>query len=292
MSSPCPAVITAADQRDITSRCTGAVYRIFVSRPLLPPPTTGYAVIYMLDANAAFGTMTEAVRLQSARPQVTGVEPAIVVGIGFPTDLPFDLRRRTLDYTPDVDRMALAATPDGSEWPPTGGAAAFLDFIEDELKPMIAAELPINPARSVLFGHSFGGLFALYALFNRPSAFQAFVAGSPSIWFGERVILKSERNFAEKLAATAHAVRLMIAVGELEQTVSARELAANDGGKRAAWVKQNRMVENAREMASRLAELSPHGLRLAFEEFPGENHVSVIPALISKALQFALEPAS
>lgn len=287
-----PSVIPAADQRDITPRRTGAVYRLFVSRPLPlpPPPPSGYPVIYMLDANAAFGTMTEAVRMQSARPQATGVEPALVVGIGYPTDLPLDLKRRTFDYTPEVDRTALSAPPDGSAWPPTGGAGGFLDFIEDELKPMIAAELPIDPTRQVLFGHSFGGLFTLYTLFHRPHAFQAYIAGSPSIWFGERVILSAERRLADTLGDSDEEVRVMIAVGALEQTVSPRERASPGSASRAAWVEKNRMVDNAREMAARLEQLAPRGLHLAYEEFPGENHVSVIPALISRALRFALAP--
>lgn len=269
---------------------SGAEFHVFVSRPLLPPPVDGYPVVYMLDANAAFGTMTEAVRMQSARPEATGVVPAVVVGIGYPTDLPLDLARRTFDYTPEVERAALSARPDGTEWPPTGGAGAFLDFIEDELKPTIAAELPVDPRRQVLFGHSFGGLFALYALFNRPRAFQVYVAGSPSIWFGDRAILAAEQGLADALGQGAEDLRVMIAVGALEQTVSPRERAAPGSAPRAAWIERNRMVDNARELAARLERLAPRGLRLAYEEFPGENHVSVIPALISRALRFALAP--
>ena len=267
---------------------SGAEFRIFVARPLLPPPPAGYPVIYMLDGNAAFGTMTEAVRLQSARPQATGVEPAIVVGIGYPTDLPLDLERRTFDYTPDVDRTALSPRPDGSPWPPTGGAAAFLDFIEDELKPMISAELPVDPRRQALFGHSFGGLFTLYALFKKPHAFRTYIAGSPSIWFGDRAILAAERDLPALLRDGAADLRVMIAVGALEQTLSPGEQQAPAGARRAAWIEKNRMVDNARELAGRLERLSPRGVRVAYEEFPGENHVSVIPALISRALRFAL----
>ena len=210
---------------------SGAEFHVFVSRPLLPPPVDGYPVVYMLDANAAFGTMTEAVRMQSARPEATGVVPAVVVGIGYPTDLPLDLARRTFDYTPEVERAALSARPDGTEWPPTGGAGAFLDFIEDELKPTIAAV--------------------------------ALSDGGPDL-------------------------RLMIAVGALEQTPSPREGETPAGARRAAWIEKNRMVDNAREMAARLARLAPRGLQVAYEEFPGENHVSVIPPLISRALRFAL----
>lgn len=284
---PRPVTLPRTEQRPMRSR-SGAEFRIFVARPLLPPPPAGYPVIYMLDGNAAFGTMTEAVRLQSARPQATGVEPAIVVGIGYPTDLPLDPERRTFDYTPEVGRTALSPRPDGSPWPPTGGAAAFLDFIEDELKPMISAELPVDPRRQALFGHSFGGLFTLYALFKKPHAFRTYIAGSPSIWFGDRAILAAERDLPALLRDGAADLRVMIAVGALEQALSPGEQQAPAGARRAAWIEKNRMVDNARELAGRLERLAPRGVRVAYEEFPGENHVSVIPALISRALRFAL----
>lgn len=286
-----PVTLPRTEQRPMRS-CSGAEFLIFFSRPLPPPPPAGYPVIYMLDANAAFGTVTEAVRMQSARPEATGVEPAIVVGIGYPIDLPLDLERRTLDYTPAVDRTALSARRDGSEWPPTGGAGDFLNFIENEVKPAIAEELPVDPRRQVLFGHSFGGLFALYALFRRPGAFHAYVAGSPSIWFGNRVILDAEREFASTLGEGPHDLRVMITVGALEQTLSSRERETPGGARRAAWIEQNRMVDNARELAGRLERLVPHGLHVAYEELAGENHASVVPAMIGRALRFALAKAT
>lgn len=284
-----PVRIERSQQRDIVSRA-GREYRLFVSRPLAPPPPSGYPVVYLLDANAAFGTMTEAIAMQSARPHATQVAPAIVVGIGYPTALPLDTERRTLDYTPEVDRRTLGRRPDGSAWPPTGGADAFLDFIENELKPMIARDHPIDAARQALFGHSFGGLFTLHALFTRPGTFQAYIAGSPSIWFGERAILKSEREFGEMARGATRPVRLMIGVGGLEQTLSPGELAMPDGSPRGPWIERNRMVDNAREMAARLQALQKRDLTVAYEEFAGENHASVIPALVSRALRFALAP--
>lgn len=286
-----PVRIERSQQRDVTSR-TGRTYRIFISLPLVSPPLSGYPVIYMLDANATFGTMTEAVAMQSARPHATQVAPGIVVGIGYRTALPLDPERRTFDYTPEVDRQTLGARPDGSAWPPTGGADAFLDFIEQELKPIIARDFAIDADRQALFGHSFGGLFTLYALFSRPGTFQAYVAGSPSIWFGDRAILKSERAFVGRPREEGSSVRLMIGVGGLEQTLSPDEQAMPDGSPRGPWIERNRMVDNAREMAGRLQALQTSGLTVAYEEFSGENHASVVPALISRALRFALGPVS
>jgi predicted alpha/beta superfamily hydrolase len=245
----------------------------------------------MLDGNAAFGTMTEAVAMQSARTEATGVAPALVVGIGYQTSDLFDPLARTFDYTPEVDRAALSRRPDGSEWPPTGGAAAFLDFIEDELTPVISVEFFIDRTRKVLFGHSFGGLLTLYALFHRPSSFQSYIAASPSIWFGDRAILAAEREFTGGVHDLTHDLRLMIAVGGLEQTLSQQELEMPGGSPRVPWIEKNRMVDNALEMAERLERLQTPRLQVAYEELPGENHASVVPALVGRALRFALAPA-
>lgn len=287
-----PVHLPRSHQRDMVSRKSKRPYRIFVSRPLLPPPDAGYPVIYMLDGNAAFGTMTEAVAMQSARSEATGVAPAIVVGIGYATEVPLEAERRTLDYTPPVDRTALPTRrPDGTPWPPTGGAADFLDFIEDDLKPAIACDFPADPRRQALFGHSFGGLFTLYALFTRPGSFQAYVAGSPSIWFGERAILKAERAFASDAQCGWSNLRLLIGVGSLEQSLTPREQEAPENSSRAPWIERNRMVDNAREMASRLAALPHDRLHVEYVEFAGENHGSVVPSLIGRALRFAAPAA-
>lgn len=52
-----------------------------------------------------------------------------------------------------------------------GGTGKLVDFIENELIPRIAEMVILDPMRRSLFGHSFGGLFTLYALFERPCLF-------------------------------------------------------------------------------------------------------------------------
>ena len=54
--------IPGTEQWTLKSR-RGAEYRIMVFKPESAPPAEGYPVIYMLDANAVFGTVAEKVRL-------------------------------------------------------------------------------------------------------------------------------------------------------------------------------------------------------------------------------------
>jgi predicted alpha/beta superfamily hydrolase len=54
----------------------------------------------------------------------------------------------------------------------------FLSFIEKELIP--AVEKNYNLADRILYGHSFGGGFTLYAMINRPGLFDQYIASSPT----------------------------------------------------------------------------------------------------------------
>jgi predicted alpha/beta superfamily hydrolase len=63
-----------------------------------------------------------------------------------------------------------------------GGGQAYETFLVDELKPFIETRYAVDPQRSVLFGHSLGGLFAATVLVRRPRAFSGYLIASPSIW--------------------------------------------------------------------------------------------------------------
>ena len=57
--------IPGTEQLDITTH----PYRLFIFKPNTTPPETGFPVMYVLDGNSLFGTMVEAIRLQSRRPE-------------------------------------------------------------------------------------------------------------------------------------------------------------------------------------------------------------------------------
>ncbi|MFS0838463.1 alpha/beta hydrolase [Paenibacillus sp. 1P03SA] len=267
-----------SEQRTMHSRAKNREYRIFIAVPEGEPPASGFPVVYVLDANSVFGTMVEAVRVQSRAPQRTGVIPAIVVGIGYPTDGPFHPARH-YDFTRDIRVEELPFKLREGERPEHGGAGAFMAFIEEELKPAIEETYPIDRRRQTIFGHSLGGLFVLHLLFARPEAFQCYIAGSPSIHWNKRVLLEEEQAFASRLSASAGQspgeladIKVFLAIGELEKS-------HHTGG-----------GENASELCGRLSALAPCGVEAVYKEFEGEGHVSVLPPLISRAVRFALRP--
>ena len=197
---------------DLTPRAGGAPYRIFLRIPPGTPPASGWPVLYLLDANAVIATAVEALRVQAAYPLGTGIRDAVVVGIGYPTEGAYDSVRRSWDYGPPPGQVYPPHTAGGPDVR-TGGAGAFLTFIEEELKPLVASRTRIDAAHQAIFGHSFGGLFVLYALFTRPAAFRDWIAISPAIWWEQHNVLR----FA---AVPEGAVRVFLGVGEYEQALA------------------------------------------------------------------------
>lgn len=146
----------------------------------------------------------------------------------------------------------------------TGGAEAFLNFIEEKLKPLVATRTRIDAAHQVIFGHSFGGLFVLCALCTRPAAFRGWIAISPAIWLEQYNLLR----FA---AAPEGAVRVFLGVGEYEQALAPFQIGALDESERRRRQEEARRLDEIREMAERL---SGYGK----------------PAAINRAIRFACGP--
>lgn len=265
--------IPGTEQRYLRSSAGGREYRISVAMPAASPPPDGFPVIYLLDANSVFGTMVEAMRVQGGRPEKTGGAPAVIVGIGYRTDAPF-AASRYYDFTLPADDSELPVRPNGSPWPEHGGAESFLAFIEDELKPAVESEYPIDRSRRTLFGHSLGGLFVLHTLFTKPSAFRTYVAGSPSIHWNKAQLRREEEQFHSLLEREPFDAALMVAAGELENT------------------HKSGMNRNAKELAERLSVLADRGLRVEFKEFEGEGHISVLPVLVNRAIRFGQRSGS
>lgn len=277
-----PEILPGTEVRELRSSITGRRYQIYTARPLQPAPPEGYAVVYVLDANIMFATMVETVRSLVRRPGA-GVQPTLVVGIGYPPDLAAQTERR-LDLTPAVS----ATPPSGS-----GGAEGFLRFITRELMPDIGARFEVDREHESIFGHSYGGLFVLYALVNDPAAFDNFLAASASLWYENRMMQKPNvrKRLAAKLRATQATPRVLITVGEYEQTTDpewSRTSASGNEDANPQTLLQRAQVDNAREFATFLA--AQQGVDVRLQLLAGEDHGSVIPVAISRAVRFALYP--
>lgn len=207
------ASIPGTEVRTITAHSNKQDYRISIALPSSYPaePDRLYPSIYLPDAYFYFGMVTEITRVMV----LCGAFPeTIVVGIGYPMHEPLaqvtkEVRRlRIRDLTPVPDLA------EGWEDEPGGGAPAFLTFIQSELIPLIDREYRADSAARVLAGHSGGGLFALYTLFQQPDLFAGYSVASPSLYWGKRVTFDYEASFAE--GRTSLPVKLYLGIGDRE----------------------------------------------------------------------------
>jgi len=139
-----------------------------------------YPVMYLLDGDGHFHHTTGITDFLTQQ----GYMPAMIV-VAIPnTD-------RTRDLTPEPD----------AEWaeqaPTAGGADDFLRFLSDELIPWVDGRYRTASFR-VLVGHSFGGLFAAYALLERPEVFDAYLSISPSLWWNDRALVEQAEATIEQ----------------------------------------------------------------------------------------------
>jgi hypothetical protein len=282
-----PVVVPRAEQVDLRSKA-GREYRLFLQGPAKdsPAPPGGYPVYYFTDANASFALVASLARIQQPT-----IGPVVLVGIGYPTDDRGEITaRRSFDLTPAAAPDAMKRFQEGRKADPArppkgappkaaaeltfGGQGEFFAFVRDEVKPLVEKRFPVDKARQALFGHSFGGLFTLHALYAHPDSFQTYIAASPSLWLNPGALAEAEAVFAAKAKAGGTKARLLVTLGEFEGRAPGEK--ADAGGGPAA------------ELAARLKGA---GVDAAFHQFAGENHGSVVPFAHMRGLRFAFEAA-
>jgi predicted alpha/beta superfamily hydrolase len=195
-----------------------------------------YPVLVLLDAENSFDYASAAVHLLSADGRIPAM---IVVGI--------NNTYRFRDMTPSKPASGFGGTLfTGS----AGGADKFLSFIADELLPTIDRTYRTRPYR-VLIGHSLGGLFAVYALMNRPEVFKGYLISSPALGWDDEALVKAAQPFF----AAHQELR-----ADLYMTM------ANEG---------DTMLGGAWRLAAVLEESKLSDLRWQFKRYPEEDHGTV-----------------
>ncbi|HLP65931.1 MAG TPA: alpha/beta hydrolase-fold protein [Rhizobium sp.] len=259
----------------------GRSHEIYVHVPAVEPPPGGFPVLYLLDANADFVLVVETLRRLSRRPKASGIRPVVVVGIGYPDGADYDLDCRYEDFTrgpPEIDDAGWQASTC------YGGQAAFIDFVENRLRPFIRATFPVCGHRSALLGHSLAGYLVLDWLCQRPQSFWAFLAVSPSIWWGREAMLG---RLAERKAAFDGGCRAYLTVGQWEEEPAPWQvdLAANPSY--ASLRRRRAMIGNVRAFSDRLAEAYGAGVTVRCDIEEGGEHSSSLVTCLPRALRFA-----
>jgi predicted alpha/beta superfamily hydrolase len=148
--------------------------------------------------------------------------------------------------------------------PTAGGADNFLRLLTEELIPNVDAQYRTAPFR-VLFGHSLGGLFALYAFKHRPDAFRGIIAASPALWWNDGELADSIPSFASGLAPLERS--LFLTVGDEPEG----------------------MVGPPRRLDSALSAVPADRLRRKFTPLPDEHHGGTPHLTLYNGLKFVFE---
>ena len=146
-------------------------------------------VLYIMDGRSSFLFASGIVDFLSRNNEIP---PLIVVAIPN-TD-------RDRDFTP-TNVKALGNS---------GGADAFLDFLEKELIPQIETNFRTQPYR-IFSGHSLCGLTAIHMMATRPTLFPAIIAMSPAMIYDNEATLDRLEQVLKK--PFTHPVRLYITQG-------------------------------------------------------------------------------
>jgi predicted alpha/beta superfamily hydrolase len=279
-----PATLLGSEMRIMDSQHTGRKYRVIISLPLgySRSPDEGWPfndtparwpVVYVLDGDQYHGLVTDMIRPMAWCGSTTD---AIVVGIGYaehkdPIEAFRDyFTRRNADLTPVRDEAEEKSMEKQHKRPtPTGDAGSFLKFIQDELIPIIETDSRADPPRRILVGHSYGGLFGAFALFEAPGLFDTLIIGSPTLSYGNRFMFEREEAFAKehkKVPAKAYLYAAEYEEG-LHDTTLTDTL-------RLAAILQGRKYE---------------GLTVVKHVFPDQEHCAVATPGFQWGLKFALK---
>lgn len=226
----------------------------------LPPsygkqPDRKYPVVYATDGYWDFQKLTA---IRSALLNDKVVPEFIIVGLGYAGEGLDYHRMRLRDLAPlkvfNIEE--------------SGHAAEFLQTIEEQVIPFIEREYRVDPSYRVLMGASAGGLFTLYAMYTKPTLFNAWIAATPASFFAkDDWLLNYEKAFTESGRQLK---------GRLYVTVGGNE----GGGYVASVLRYNQRVTSRKNP----------DLAYDFRIIEGERHSGGQMEAYVRGLRFVFEP--
>lgn len=228
-----------------------------------------YRVVYFLDGQnlfdvtrAAYGAEWKADETAKALANQNPPLRLILVAID-------NSKERMSEYTPVQDKVGDALVG--------GQAEKYLTFLTQEVKPWIDAEFSTDPRpeSTAIAGSSLGGLFALFASFQKPEVFGAAISMSPSLFWGREAMLQDCKRSAPSTWDLPKQ-KLWIDMGTDEgETQETKERNVSRAQSYADSLKSNyakrfdlkfTVANGAKHHESAWAERLPEALRFIFDE--------------------------
>lgn len=245
--------------RELHSDSTGKDYELLIG---LPPsfekePGRRYPTLYVLDGQWDYkllDSIAGGLRYDEVMPEM------VIVGLSYGGTNPDYDALRSDDYVP-----TLAKDYEGNE--KGGGAARFLRWLETVVIPLVEQDYRGDSAHRILSGSSFGGLFALYVLFENPDLFESYISMSPAVGWDNGYIFKREREFRKTHPRLDH--RLWLSVGSRE------------------WPD---FRKGALDFFKQIQKSNYASLALQVHSIEGEGHAGNKPEAYNRAMRFVSEP--
>jgi len=260
-----PVKLMDTEVHSFRSKITGWEYVISIALPAFyqRDQTARFPVLYLLDANVTFATVSETARLFQFTNETS---PFLIAGVAVAEKQPRENARfRNSAFSPTPSAKADA------DWKKTlnvelhsGEAPRFLRSLKEEIIPLVEATYRTSADRGIA-GWSMGGLFAGYALLNSPETFQRYALVSPSLWWDDNLLLKQATQLANDGPQKGRTV--FIAFGTEEE---------------------KDIVESSQEMARVLRKHS--GAQVEIRTAEGENHNSGLALNYSRGLRSLYPP--
>ncbi|PKQ63883.1 hypothetical protein BZG02_07660 [Labilibaculum filiforme] len=192
-----------------------------------------YPTIYLLDAETNFDVGIEVL---SFLMDNHFIPPHIVVGIPN-TD-------RFRDMTP-VDSVM-----NKNIYKTRGGADNFIKTLEEDVFPFLTENFRMNSQRLVM-GHSYSGLFVVYAFSIRPELFDKYLAFSPVLWWNNKAIVRDVDSFLSNNSS----IRKQLFVSFAEEAAE--------------------MLNSCKSLISSLETNAPSDLKWHYAWMPDESHYTL-----------------
>lgn len=260
--------VELVDSEALTITATGSNrrYPVWVSLPAgyAADPKRRFPVLFVTDAAYSF-PLIHSIR-NFVGQNGANIEDFILVGLP-PQEGLTAQQGRARDYTPSSPATR------GDDYGPEayGEAAVYRDLLEAQVFPLIAARYRADMNRRIFVGHALGGLLGSYILLTRPQMFHSYILCSPSLWFDDHVIDRLEADYAkthEDLDA-----QVLFYVGGYET--------------RGSGPRNNRrhdVAGDTRRFAAQLDRRRYPSLSLASQMVDDEDHLTVFPPAITRAL--------
>lgn len=235
-------------------------------------PDRSYPVLWVLDAPLMMRT-------------VVGVLDTLVLGNHGPEMIVIGIGSAGEEGLPGVGRRVMDFSPPGPDYYPSGiggdawaaiaplpdfphKADDFITLLVDELRPQLAEQYRFL-GEHALFGHSAGGMFAAYTLFQRPGAFDKMIIGSPYLNGVRGAVFDAEEAYAA--GHNDLEARLFIGAGGAE---TGEYFLAVSG-----------IVSSAARLTEILRIRNYDSLDLEMRIYSGEDHYTVVPRIVSEGIR-------